>query len=88
MEIIEKADLAIVDSIQQCKDREEIACSIGDGNLNLDNVAELGDVLSGKISGRKYESQITVSDLTRFTVQDIKIANSVFKKFMENKNEI
>ena len=88
MEIIIKADMAIIDNIQHCEDGGEIACSIGDGNLNLDNVAELGDVLSGKISGRKYESQITVSDLTRFTVQDIKIANSVFKKLMENKNEI
>ena len=86
--IIEKADLVIADSIEQCKDRGEIACSIKDGNLNLDNVVELGDVLSGKISGRESKSQITVSDLTGVAVQDIKIANSVFKKFMEDKNEI
>ena len=86
--IIEKADLVIADSIEQCKHSGEIACSIRDGNLNLDNVVELGDVLSGKISGRESESQITVSDLTGVAVQDIKIANSVFKKFMEDKNEI
>ena len=86
--IIEKADLVIADSIEQCKERGEIACSIRDGNLKLDNVVELGDVLSGKISGRKSESQITVSDLTGVAVQDIKIADSVFKKFMEDKNEI
>ena len=86
--IIEKADLVIADSIEQCKDRGEIACSIRDGNLNLNNVVELGDVLSGKISGRKSESQITVSDLTGVAVQDIKMANSVFRKFMEYKNEI
>ena len=86
--IIEKADLVIADSIEQCKDRGEIACSIRDGSLNLNNVVELGDVLSGKISGRESESQITVSDLTGVAVQDIKIANSVFKKFMEDKNEI
>ena len=86
--IIEKADLVIADSIEQCKVRGEIACSIRDGNLNLDNVVELGDVLSGKISGRESSSQITVSDLTGVAVQDIKIANSVFKKFMEDKNEI
>ena len=86
--IIEKADLVIADSIEQCKDRGEIACSIRDGNLNLDNVVELGNVLSGKISGRQSESQITVSDLTGVAVQDIKIADSVFDKFMEDKNEI
>ena len=86
--IIEKADLVIADSIEQCKERGEISCSIRDGNLNLDNVVELGDVLSGKISGRESESQITVSDLTGVAVQDIKIADSVFKKFMEDKNEI
>ena len=86
--IIEKADLVIADSIEQCRHRGEIACSIRDGNLNLDNVVELGDVLSGKISGRESESQITVSDLTGVAVQNIKIANSVFKKFMEDKNEI
>ena len=86
--IIEKADLVIADSIEQCKDRGEIACSIKDGNLNLDNVVELGDVLSGKIPARESKSQITVSDLTGVAVQDIKIAKSVFKKFMEDKNEI
>ena len=86
--IIEKADLVIADSIEQCKYRGEIACSIRDGNLNLDNVVELGDVLSGKISGRESKSQITVSDLTGVAVQDIKIADLVYKKFMEDKNEI
>ena len=86
--IIEKADLVIADSIEQCKDRGEIACSIKDGNLKLDNVVELGNVLSGKISGRESKSQITVSDLTGVAVQDIKIANSVFIKFIEDKNEI
>ena len=54
--IIEKTDLVIADSIEQCMDRGEIACSIRDGNPNLDSVVELGDVLSGKTSGRKYES--------------------------------
>ena len=86
--IIEKADLVIADRIEQCKDRGEIACSIKDGNLNLDNVVELGNVLSGKYSGRESKSQIAVSDLTGVAVQDMKIANSVFKKFMEDKNEI
>ena len=86
--IIEKADLVIADSIEQCKYRGEIACSIRDGNLNLDNVVELGNVLSGKNSGRESKSQITVSDLTGVAVQDIKIADSVYKKFMEDKNEI
>ena len=86
--IIEKADLVIADSIEQCKNIGESACSIKDGNLNLDNVVELGDVLSGKIPGRESKSQITVSDLTGVAVQDIKIANSVFKRFMEDKNEI
>ena len=57
-------------------------------NLNLDNIVELGNVLSEKIFGRLSKSQITVSDLTGVAVQDIKIANSVFKKFMEDKNEI
>ena len=86
--IIEKADLVISDSIEQCKDGGEIACSIKAVNLNLNNVVELGDVLSGKISGRESKSHIKVSDLTGVAVQDIKIANSVFKKFMEDKNEI
>ena len=86
--IIEKADLVIADSFEQCKDRREISCSIRDGNLNLDNVIVLGDVLSGKVSRRKSKSQITLPDLTGVAVQNIKIANSVFKKFMEDKNEI
>ena len=71
--IIEKADLVIADSIEQCKDRGEIACSIRDGNLNLDNVVELGMSI-WKNFWKESKSQITVSDLTGVAVQDIKIA--------------
>jgi len=86
--ILQKSDLVIADSIEQCKDRGEIAHALKDGDLSDKNIVELGQVLSGEHPGREHHSQITIADLTGVAVQDIQIATAVFKTYMERKNEI
>ena len=86
--IVEKSDLVIADSIEQCKDRGEIAHALKDGNFSDKKIVELGQVLSGEHPGREHHSQITIADLTGVAVQDIQIATAVFNNYMESKNEI
>lgn len=81
--LIEKADLVIADSIKQCQERGEISCAIKDGNYSIDQVVELGNILSGKHPGRENDKQITIADLTGVAVQDIQIATAVYNKYLE-----
>jgi ornithine cyclodeaminase len=45
----------------------------------MDNVVELGDIISGEKTGRTSDSQITIADLTGVAVQDIQISKAVLK---------
>jgi ornithine cyclodeaminase len=45
----------------------------------MDDVVELGDIISGKKTGRTSDSQITIADLTGVAVQDIQISKAVLK---------
>ena len=75
--ILEKADLVVADSIPQCVERGEIAKALGAGVLHKDEIAELGEIISGRVQGRTASNQITVADLTGVAVQDIQIAKAV-----------
>ena len=44
------------------------------GVLGRDDVAQLGDVLSGTVEGRKADRDITVFDSTGLAIQDLAIA--------------
>jgi len=46
--------------------------------ITSEKLIELGNVISGKPSGRTSDTQITVADLTGVAVQDIKIAEAVY----------
>jgi len=81
--LINKADLVITDSLEQCQYRGEISCAIKDGNFSIHQVKELGQVLSGKQKGRESDEQITIADLTGVAVQDIQIATAIYKKYLE-----
>ena len=81
--ILKRADMIIADSISQCKERGEIFHAISRKDISLDSVNELGSILSGDIKGRTSKEQITVADLTGVAVQDLKIAETVYEKFLE-----
>ncbi len=77
-EILQKADLVVADSISQCLLRGEIYQAISSDLITKDDLVELGEIISGEKSGRIFEEQITVADLTGVAVQDMMIAKAVF----------
>ncbi|MDH3492659.1 MAG: ornithine cyclodeaminase family protein [Acidobacteriota bacterium] len=78
--ILARANLVVADSISQCLERGEIYKALSAGVIEEDSVVELGDIIAGKSDGRLNDSQITVADLTGVAVQDIKIAEAVYRK--------
>jgi ornithine cyclodeaminase len=77
--ILKQADLVVADSISQCLERGEIHKAISNNKISENELIELGNVISGKNTGRTSNKQITVADLTGVAVQDIKIASNIFK---------
>lgn len=77
--ILNRADVVVADSISQCLVRGEIHKAVQSGQIRRDDVVELGNIISGKTSGRTSDNQITVTDLTGVAVQDIKIATAVYE---------
>ena len=77
--ILSRADLVVADSIEQCMVRGEIHRAMKAGSIDRGDVVELGNVIAGRAPGRTSEDQITVADLTGVAVQDIKVAELVFR---------
>jgi len=76
--ILKESDLVVADSIAQCMERGEIFQAMKAGLLVLENVVELGRIISGSEKGRTNDGQISVADLTGVAVQDVNIASAVF----------
>ncbi len=76
--ILKAADLIVADSIPQCLERGEIHKALEAGAIIETELVELGNIVSGRASGRTGDDQITVADLTGVAVQDIKIATAVY----------
>jgi len=77
--ILQRADIVVADSVQQCLSRGEIFQAIRAGVLKKERVRELGKVISQKKLQRISENQITVADLTGVAVQDIQISKAVYE---------
>jgi ornithine cyclodeaminase len=77
--ILQKADIVVADSIEQCLVRGEIFHAIEAGELARDDVVELGNVIADPSLRRTSDSQITVADLTGVAVQDIQISKAVYR---------
>jgi len=77
--ILQRADIVVADSVQQCLSRGEIFQAIRAGILKKERVRELGKVISQKKLQRISENQITVADLTGVAVQDIQISKAVYE---------
>ena len=76
-EIFRLADICVVDSKSQSLDHGETYHPYQAGIVNEKDLVELGDVISDLQWQRQSEEQITVTDLTGISVQDIQIAKSV-----------
>jgi len=75
--ILAKADLVVVDSMEQCKMRGEASQALRAGLITTKDMIELGNVILAKAPKRRDDKQITVADLTGVAVQDIQIAKAV-----------
>lgn len=77
--ILKKADLIVVDSRSQCADHGETFYAISQGLISPTGVYEIGEVITGKAPRRTNDSQITIADLTGLAVQDLKIAEAIYR---------
>jgi ornithine cyclodeaminase len=77
--IIQKADIVVADSIEQCTDHGELAHALEEGLIKRTKIVELGNIIKKPNLQRQNDKQITVTDLTGVAVQDIQIAKYVFK---------
>ncbi len=79
VEVIQNADVCVVDSMAQCTDHGEIQIAYREGLVKESDLVELGAVIDSPARGRTSEEQITVADLTGVAVQDIAIAKTVYQ---------
>ena len=75
--LLGKADRIVADSVSQCSQYGECLHAINAGVISLDDIVELGAVVSDSTDGRTSDDQITIADLTGVAVQDIQIAKMI-----------
>nr|WP_295987732.1 ectoine utilization protein EutC [uncultured Agrobacterium sp.] len=77
----------VADRISQTRILGELHHAIAAGHAASDqHLAELGDVIAGKVQGRVSNKNITFADLTGTGVQDTAIANLAFARAKEAKS--
>ena len=74
-----RADRIVADSLSQCRERGDLAHGLRAGEVQPDDVVELGAVAAGGALGRAHAREITVVDLTGVAVQDIYAAVAVME---------
>ena len=82
--LLAKASIVVADSISQNKLRGEIYQALKANCLSAENLIELGEVLEGTKLGRTGSNQITVADLTGVAIQDLVIAEAVYRAKLSN----
>jgi ornithine cyclodeaminase len=83
-EVFSKADLIVVDSVEQCSQYGDFSYALKLNKQLQSRAKELGSVIEQPQSfGRTNQDQISVCDLTGLAVQDIKIAISIYQKFLD-----
>ncbi|MDC0222723.1 ornithine cyclodeaminase family protein [Gammaproteobacteria bacterium] len=81
--LLSRADLLVADSLEQNLIRGEIHQAAKRSLIDSENVVELGEVFSGIKKGRLNQDSITIADLTGVAVQDLIIAQAVFRAAKE-----
>jgi len=67
-------NVPVVNTSEQASHHGELVHAVEAGVLGRDDVAQLGDVLTGTAEGRGSDSDITVFDSTGLAIQDLAIA--------------
>lgn len=80
-DVLGKIDRLVCDRKSQCFSMGELHHGLNAGVITQDDeIIELGEITSGKKTGRQNDRQITICDLTGTGVQDTAIANLALKK--------
>ncbi|MBT5542769.1 MAG: ornithine cyclodeaminase family protein [Gammaproteobacteria bacterium] len=77
--ILARADIVVADSITQNELRGEVHQALKSGLIEVSSLIEIGQIFEGSAQGRSHYDQITVADLTGVAVQDLVIAEAVYK---------
>lgn len=81
-----KRSKIIVDDFQQASHSGEINVPLSKGIITAKDIyACLGDVIVGKKKGRVSKKEITIFDSTGLAIQDVAVANAVYKKALRVK---
>ena len=81
VDVLARADVIVVDQFDQCAATGEIHHGLDAGVITKDDIrGELGEVITGKITGRTHPDQITVADLTGVQAQDTVVATLALEK--------
>ena len=75
--LVARADRIIVDALNQCSQYGEVSHALNAGLIGEQQLAELGFLLEGRVSGRDNDEQITLVDLTGVAIQDAQISRCV-----------
>jgi alanine dehydrogenase len=74
----------VVDDIAQAAHSGEVNVPLGQGQLAIEEIyAQLGEIVAGKVPGRKDDDEITIFDSTGLAIQDIATGEMVHKKAVE-----
>ena len=68
------------DGWEQASHNGDLAHAVEAGAITRDDVTELGDVLTGKASGRRSDDDISIFDSTGLAIQDLAIALSAMER--------
>jgi ornithine cyclodeaminase len=80
-EVLERADVIIVDSFDQCATSGEIHHGLYTGVISKKDIhGDMASLIDGKIQGRTDSGQITLADLTGLDAQDAVVARLAMEK--------
>ncbi len=75
---LKAADAYICDNVDQCKTSGELEAALAAGLWDKGTPAELGEIITGKFTGRQSHEDVTICDLTGTGAQDTAIATHVY----------
>ncbi|UEC42222.1 MAG: Alanine dehydrogenase [Methanothrix sp.] len=74
----------VVDDIVQASHSGEVNVPLAEGVIALEDIyATIGEVVAGKVTGRKDDDEITVFDSTGLAIQDVATASRVYRTAVE-----
>lgn len=82
---LDRADLYVADRVSQTRLMGELRAALDTGVIaNVDDIPELGNIITGRHPGRSSAEQITIADLTGTGVQDTAIATHALAAFSKD----